>query len=54
MTLHSPDSGRIHRLTRRLADARQRASMARDTGDDAGARYATAEYRRLARILAEG
>lgn len=53
-TAHGPDTARVHRLTRRLADARERASMARNTGDDAGARYATAEYRRLARILAEG
>lgn len=50
---HAP-AARIHKLTRRLADARQRASMARATGDESGARYATAEYRRLARILAEG
>jgi hypothetical protein len=51
---HGPESGRIHKLTRRLADARERASMARSYGDEAGAQYATAEYRRIARILAEG
>lgn len=50
---HAP-AARIHKLTRRLADARQRASMARATGDDAGAAYALAEARRLRAILAEG
>lgn len=53
-TAHGPDSSRVHKLTRRLADARERASMARSYGDEAGARYAQAEYRRLARILSEG
>lgn len=53
-TTHGPESGRIHKLTRRLADARERASMARSYGDEAGARYLTAEVRRLSRILAEG
>jgi hypothetical protein len=51
---HGPDSSRVHKLARRLADARERASMAREYGDDAGARYLTAEVRRLSRILAEG
>jgi hypothetical protein len=45
---------RIHHLSRRLADARQRADDARQSGDEAGARYSMAEARRLARILAEG
>lgn len=45
---------RIHHLTRRLADARQRAEDARATGDDAGARYAKAECRRLRLALSEG
>ena len=45
---------RIYHLTRRLADARSRAAMARSQGDDAGARYAAAEARKVARILAEG
>jgi hypothetical protein len=53
-TAHGPKSGRVHKLTRCLADARERASMARSYGDEAGARYLTAEVRRLSRILAEG
>ncbi len=53
-TDHGPDSSRRQRLARRLADARERAASARDQGDTYGAQYATAEYRRLARILAEG
>jgi hypothetical protein len=51
---HGPEANRRYRLTRRLADARERATAARDQGDTYGAQYATAEYRRLARILAEG
>lgn len=50
---HAPGA-RIHKITRRLADARERAALARTYGDESGAAYATAEYRRLARILAEG
>ena len=53
-TAHGPEANRRYRLTRRLADARERATAARDQGDTYGAQYATAEYRRLARILAEG
>jgi hypothetical protein len=45
---------RIYHLSRRLADARERASMARQSGDDAGYRYCAAEARKLARVLAEG
>jgi len=45
---------RIHHLTRRLVDARQRAHDARQSGDDAGYRYARAEAAKCARILAEG
>ena len=54
MRQHGPESGRVHRITRRLADARERAELARMTGDDSGAAYAAAEARRLRRILAEG
>lgn len=53
-TAHGPNSGRVHKLTRRLADARERANLARSYGDEAGARFLTAEVRRLSRILAEG
>lgn len=52
-TAHGPDSSRVHKLARRLADARERASMARSYGDEAGARFLTAECARLRRILAE-
>lgn len=45
---------RLHKITRQLVDARQRATDARDRGDDAGYRYSLADARRLARILAEG
>ena len=45
---------RIYHLSREAAAARQRAEDARAQGDEAGARYAKAEARRLARILAEG
>jgi hypothetical protein len=45
---------RIYRLSQRLADARQRAAMARATGDESGYQYARAEARKLARVLAEG
>jgi len=45
---------RIYRLSQRLVDARARAMMARRSGDDAGYRYAAAEARKLARVLAEG
>lgn len=48
---HGPESGRIHRLTRRLADARQRASMARSYGDESGYRYCMDEVRRLRAAL---
>ena len=51
---HGPEAGRIYRLTKRYADARERARMARQTGDNDGARYALSEARRLARVLAEG
>lgn len=51
---HGPDSGRYRRLARQYAEARDRADAARRTGDDDGRRYATAEARRVARILAEG
>lgn len=51
---HGPEANRTHRLARQLADARERATAARSTGDDDGRRYAAAEYRRIARILAEG
>ena len=47
-------TNRVHYLSRRLADARERAYAARAQGDDAGYRYARAEVRRLASILAEG
>lgn len=53
-SLHGPDSGRIHRLTRAYTDARERAAMARATGDYSGERYAAAEAAKLRRILAEG
>jgi hypothetical protein len=45
---------RIHHLTVRLVDARERARDARRTGDDAGYRYASAEAARIRRVLAEG
>ena len=45
---------RIYHLTRRLADARERAAAARAAGDADGYRYAKAEAARCARILAEG
>jgi len=45
---------RIHRLSQRLTDARERANMARATGDHSGYEYARAEARRIARALAEG
>jgi len=51
---HAPGQSRIHRIARRLADARERASMAAATGDDSGYRYCMAEVRRLRSILAEG
>ncbi len=44
---HGPESGRVHRLTRRLA-------LARAAEHDDPKAYARAEARRLARILAEG
>ena len=47
-------AARIQRIVRSLADARMRAALARSQGDESGARYAAAEARRLARILAEG
>lgn len=51
---HGPDSGRIHRLAKRAADARERAEAAAAYGDDAGARFARAEAARLRKIIAEG
>lgn len=45
---------KLHRITRALVDARQRAADARRSGDDAGYRYSMAEYRRLSLILAGG
>lgn len=45
---------RLHKITRQLADARARMSAAYHRGDDGGYRYARAEARRLAAILAEG
>jgi len=45
---------RIYRLSQRLADARQRAAMARQSGDESGYQYARAEARKYARALAEG
>jgi hypothetical protein len=45
---------RIHKLTARLAAARQRADDAMAQVDEAGARYAMAEVRRMRRALAEG
>jgi hypothetical protein len=45
---------RIYHLTQRLVGARERARDARANGDGDGYRYARAEARRLARILAEG
>lgn len=51
---HGPQSGRIHRIAKAYADARQRAAMARATGDHSGERYAAAEAARYRRILAEG
>jgi hypothetical protein len=51
---HGPDSARIHRIARRYADMRERASLASSQGDASGAMYAAAEARRLRRILAEG
>lgn len=47
---HGPESGRLSRLARQLAEARDRARY----GDRDGQRYAAAEARRVARILAEG
>lgn len=54
MRQHGPESGRVHRIARQYAQARERARMARETGDTSGAQYAAAEARRLAGILAEG
>jgi hypothetical protein len=51
---HGPESGRVHRIAKAYADARERAAMARSQGDDSGARYAAAEAARYRRILAEG
>jgi hypothetical protein len=45
---------RIHHLTARLVAARERAYDARRRGDSDGYRYAIAESRKYARILAEG
>lgn len=45
---------RLERLTRAYADARAKWNAARATGDHDGERYAAAECRRLARVLAEG
>jgi hypothetical protein len=45
---------RTERLARKLADARDRAAAARNTGDHDGYRYAAAEYKRLRLALAEG
>ncbi len=53
-TAHGPESDRIHRIARRMADARERSMMASATGDYDGARYAAAEASRLRRILAAG
>ena len=53
-TAHGPDSARVHRLARQLAQCRERATAARWYGDESGARIAAADARRIARILAEG
>jgi hypothetical protein len=45
---------RARYIARKLADARARSFDARAAGDRDGYRYAAAEARRFARILAEG
>ena len=53
-TSHGPESGRVHRIAKAYADARERAQAARRTGDYQGERYAAAEAAHYRRILAEG
>lgn len=53
-TVHGPESGRIHRIAKAYADARERAALARSQGDYSGERYAAAEAARYRRILASG
>lgn len=47
-------SARIYKLSRRLADARERAASARNYGDESGYRYCMAEVRRLRTALSGG
>lgn len=53
-TAHRPGQTRTARLGRKLADYRERAEDCRANGQRTEAAILTAEYRRIARVLAEG